>query len=529
MANGYFKLVSDQTGYGLLLKAPVAGGEPVKISEITQYLSEHSISCDAAVLAEAVSQNRDKILHLAIGTCPKEDMTFRVTVSEDGMRAVAQLYAPSESGEMLSVREFTEELLRRYQVSFGIREDRIQEALASETFCTDIVVAEGKEPRHGTDARIEYFFNTDLRAKPTVNEDGSVDFFHLNTINHCQEGDVLARLIPEDAGEYGTSVQGTQIKPRDVKKQQLRYGNNIALSEDGMELTSKVNGHVTLVEGRVFVSNVLELENVDISTGNVEYDGSVTISGNVQSNFSVVAKGNIVVNGLVEGAYLEAGGDIIIARGMVGRSKGELKAGGNVVAKFLENTKVTAAGDVTTESILHSTVMSGHDVSVDGRRGFIAGGRVCAANQVNVKTLGSQLGTTTIIEVGADPVTKAKFQEMQKSVAELTRIVKSLEPIIATYAQKRKQGEKFTQEQVKYISSVLKLKEQKAAELDNASREMKAMQEFLEQQANAQVIVRGEVFPGTTIVIGDVSMAVPSDMKYCKFVKLHGDVKMVAI
>ena len=49
------------------------------------------------------------------------------------------------------------------------------------------------------------------------------------------------------------------------------------------------------------------------------------------------------------------------------------------------------------------------------------------------------------------------------------------------------------------------------------------------QQANAQVIVRGEVFPGTTIVIGDVSMAVPSDMKYCKFVKQQGDVKMVAI
>ena len=146
-----------------------------------------------------------------------------------------------------------------------------------------------------------------------------------------------------------------------------------------------------------------------------------------------------------------------------------------------------------------------------------------------MKTLGSQLGTTTIIEVGADPVTKGKFQEMQKTLAELTRIVKSLEPIIATYAQKRRQGEKFTPEQVKYISSVLKLKEQKSDELENVSRETKTMQEFLEQQANAQVIVRGEVFPGTTIVIGDVSMAVPSDMKYCRFVKQQGDVKMVAI
>ena len=529
MANGFFKLVSDQTGYGLLLKAPTEGGEPVRVSEATQYLSERSIACDAVALAEAISSNRDRVLHLAIGECPKEDMAFHVTVSEDGMRAVARLFAPSERGSMPPVANFTEDLRLRNQVTFGVNEDVIKEAFEKELFCTDITVAEGKAPRQGEDARIEYFFNTDLRAKPTVNADGSVDFFHLNMINHCQQGEVLARLIREDPGESGMSVQGAQIKPRDVKKLQLRYGNNIELSEDGTELTSKVNGHVTLVEGRVFVSNVLELENVDISTGNVDYDGSVTISGNVQSNFSVIAKGNIVVNGLVEGAYLEAGGDIIIARGMVGRSKGELKAGGNVVAKFLENTKVVAEGNITTESILHSTVMSGKDIAVDGRRGFIAGGRVCAANQVDVKTLGSQLGTTTIIEVGADPVTKRKFQEMQKTLAELTRIVKSLDPIIATYAQKRKQGEKFTPEQVKYISSVLKLKEQKSEELENVFRETRAMQEFLEQQANAQVIVRGEVFPGTTIVIGDVSMAVPSDMKYCKFIKQQGDVKMVAI
>lgn len=59
---------------------------------------------------------------------------------------------------------------------------------------------------------------------------------------------------------------------------------------------------------------------------------------------------------MIEGACIEAGGNIIIARGMNGMAKGILKAGGNIVAKFLENATVSAGGYVNTESILHSNV-----------------------------------------------------------------------------------------------------------------------------------------------------------------------------
>ncbi len=210
-------------------------------------------------------------------------------------------------------------------------------------------------------------------------------------------------------------------------------------------------------------------------------------------------------------------------------SKGELKAEGNIVAKFLESTKASAGGYITAESILHSTVMAGGDITVDGRKGFISGGRVCATNLIQVKTLGSPMGTSTVIEVGADPVVKIRFQQMQKEVAELNKVIKSLEPIIASYVQKRKQGVQLSQEQLKYLTSILKLREQKMPELEKATKEMETLQEVIEQQSQAQVVVKGEVFPGVKIAIGDVSMVVQSSMKYCKFIKLRGDVKMVGI
>lgn len=528
MGNGYFQLVSDKSGFGVKLFAPSNGGEPVRVNELTEYLSKRDISYDIIALRTAVSKGETVIFHLADTECPKDRGMYQLSVSDDYMTASVRFHAPAEKGEKLTVQEFLKDLNIR-QISSGILESNIRNGLENNLYCTDIAIAEGTAPRQGTDAIIEYYFNTDLNTKPTQREDGSVDFFNLNTVNHCRKGDVLARLIPEDAGEYGVNILGNKIKPRDVKKVALKYSNNIQISEDKTVLTSLVDGHVTLVDGKVFVGNLLELENVDNSTGNVEYEGSVKVNGNVMSNFSVRVRGDIIVDGVVEGAYLEAGGNIVIARGMNGMSKGSLKAEGNIIAKYLENVSASAGGYIATGSILHCEVMAGDEITVDGKRGFITGGRVCATKQIKVKNLGSPMGASTVVEVGADPVVKQRFLNLQKEVAEVVKAIRSVEPIIASYAAKKKQGAVIPSQQMQYLVSILKLREEKKSELQLKSTEMNELQQMLEQQAHAQVIITGEVYPGTKVAIGDLSIVVPNNMKYCKFVKLQGEIKMTSI
>ena len=72
-----------------------------------------------------------------------------------------------------------------------------------------------------------YYFNTDVDLKPKKNEDGSVDYRELNVISYIKEGDLLAKLFPEDRGIKGYDVQGREIKPKQVRSLQLEYGNNI--------------------------------------------------------------------------------------------------------------------------------------------------------------------------------------------------------------------------------------------------------------------------------------------------------------
>ena len=266
-----------------------------------------------------------------------------------------------------------------------------------------------------------------------------------------------------------------------------------------------------------------------IYTGNIEYEGSVLVRGNVCSNFSVISHGNIEVRGIVEGAHLEADGDIIIARGMNGMGKGVLRAGGNIVVKFMENVDAEAQGYVSAETILHSHVSAGTDVTVTGRKGFIAGGRVCATHSINVKTLGSSMGADTVVEVGVDPGLKNKFQQYQKDVVDAKCELDKIEGIISGAKKRIVTNAPITAEQARFIATSILRKADLTREVTAKEEKLEDMQELMEGKKVAQIIVTGEVFPGTKICISEVSMVVKSSCQYCRFVKIRGDVKMEAI
>ncbi|WMC92990.1 DUF342 domain-containing protein [Kineothrix sp. MB12-C1] len=526
--NGYFQLICGDKLTKLQVFPPTDGGMAVSMGEILEYLTNRNIAYDNEALHSVIGRNEAYAVVINNETKREERESYKIVVNPDKMTAIVRFYPSSHGGENITKKEFMDDLGFK-GIKYGIQEEEIDKYFEKRRYCEDIIVARGKEPRHGSDAYIEYYFKTDLKAKPTLKEDGSVDFFHLNTINHCHKGEVIARLFPEDAGESGTNVAGERIKPRDVKKKVLKYSRNVTLSEDKLSMISEVDGHVTLVDEKVFVSDVLAVDNVDNSTGNIDYEGSVKIKGNVCANFTVKARGNIEVQGVVEGAYLEAGGDIIIARGMNGMNRGILRAQGNIISKFMENTTAMAGGYVSAESILHSTVQSASEITVSGRRGFITGGRVSATNTITVKTLGSSMGADTIIEVGADPTIKVRIQELQKDIMEATKVVRSVQPLLAATQQKLAKGMKLPPDQIQYMKSLIMLNKEKAKEIEEKTEEIDRIQEAIGNMTGAQVVVTGVVFAGTRICIGDVSMVVKNEMQYCKFLKIDGEVKMTAL
>ncbi len=527
--NGFFQLDLRPEGTFLRIYAAKDGGEPVNINELAEYLQKKGISYEITELNRKVQAITDNgVFQLDSIKRYQEREMMVVTVAPNKMEASVRFYPPSVQGFKLEKDDIYADL-HTAGVKFGIDDDMINAFLQNRVYCTDMIFALGKPPRHGTDASIEYFFKTDLRARPTLNEDGSVDFFNLNTMNHVKEGDLLARLTKEDVGEYGVNVCGEQIKPRDVKRLKLKYGRNIYVNEDRTEAYCEVNGHVTLVDDKIFVSDVYTAENVDNSTGDINYEGTVKISGNVCSNFTVRAKGNIEIMGVVEGAVLEAGGDITIARGVNGKGKAVLKAGGNVISKYIENADVTAKGFVETEVILHATVMAGTEVNVGGKKGLVSGSTVCATNLISAKTLGSQMGADTVLELGVNPAIKVRYQELQEQIANNQKNIKQLQPVLLASNQKLAAGVKMSKEQMKYIQEMAIAFKQLKEKVDSDMNEYEEIDNLLSNETAAKVVVKDTVYAGTKIAFNDVSMTLKQDYRYCKFVKAGGDVRMMAL
>ena len=524
--HSYFQVINEEARTGLKL---VRGETPLIVTEVADYLTQHKISFNLAELNKAVTSVKDI---LTIELCKQRSFPIReefvLNVAENKMQAIGRFYPPSNDGSFMDKAEILSDL--RYKgVLYGINEELIDEFIQERSYCTNLVLASGKEPRHGSDAYIEYLFNTDLKARPTLQEDGSVDFFHLNIINHVKVGDCLARLHPEDPGDDGQDVYGNIIKPRSVKRELLKFGRNIDLAENRREIYSQVDGHVTLVEGKVFVSNVMVVENVDISTGDIDYEGNVQVNGNVCSNFSINARGNVEVRGVVEGAEIIASGNVTIARGVNGMSKGVIKAGGNVIAKFIENAHVEAKGYVETDSILHSQVTAGTEIRVGGKKGFITGGYVCATNLVDVKTLGAELGANTVVEIGINPETKRRYHELEEMIKTDTKTINTAQPVLDAAKAKILSGTKLPPEQVKHIQELSTTVTLKKKGIEAAKKEMEQLQELMSISSEAQIVVRDRVYPGTKIVISDVSRVIKTQAQYCRFIKSQGDVTIVGM
>lgn len=525
--NGYFKLVTRENETGVTLFAPTEGGAPIDIKELTAYLERAKVAYDIKALNDAILSLKSGSSYFKFNdtkTLPMAE-TCVLYLIDNKMKAVARFYPPSDGGRSLDKEGVCSEL-RVNRINVGYKDDEIEKFLKERKYCTSYVIAEGKPPREGYDAEITYHFDVNKMSHPKLKEDGTVDYFDLGLVNHCHAGDVLATLKPADKGEPGYDLLGNVIKPRDVKRLNLTHGLNIELNEDRTVMTSLIDGHVTCVNGKVFVNNVLELENVDVSTGNIEYQGNVVVNNNVISNFSIKAHGDVEVKGVVEGAYIEADGNITLVRGINGMNRGTLKAGGNIMAKFMENCNAVAGGSILTDSILHSNVQAQNEVLVQSSKGFITGGRVQATNAIKVKNLGSPMGADTQVIVGIDPVITAKYAELEKEIETSEANLKKITPVLEATKAKLATGARMLPDQLKSLQQLAQSSKELKEKIQADTDELARLDELMTASTDAKIEISGVVYSGTAITISDQYMMLRENYKYCSFSKKDGSVKM---
>ena len=477
---------------------------------------------DIDSLRMAISNNKHTTIRFSRDVIDEFDEFMKVTVSNDKLEAKVKFYPPSESGKYMDEKDIRDQL-KGLNIIYGVNDEIVIELAKNKEYFTEYIVANGLEPIEGKQPYIEYKF--DIKAgrdrTPKIRPDGTVDYNSVEVVNPVNEGELLAEIIPGEKGTAGKTVYGDDIFPEDIQEINLSVGNNVEIKEDGKQAYSMCDGQAALRAGKIYVDNVYIVQSdIDVSTGNIAFNGDVLINGTVRTGFSVKAKGNIEINGAVEGAEIKAGKSIMIRSGIQGMKKAYIVAGEDLTSKFIESAVVVVGGFINSSSILYSDVTGDKGVFVKGKKAIIVGGIIRALGHIECDKAGSIMGSNTVLQVGYPE----NFQDiLDNLVHEISIAEEKKDEILQVikYYKKNYNKDTMTKEEKIKIKKVIQKSKEINCELDQKRRAFNRMKVLRtrEDLSSDMIIVSGQTFPGVKLEINGVSRYIREGMTRSVFTK----------
>ena len=517
-----FQVVFKEDGNYLTVYPGTKDRPAIELSELKERLAAaHILNYDDIQLARIVRKADGFEVKLNSGSDEEvEDnavIPFSIEIARDAMTAAVRF--DEKKGNMPPEVSDVMDALAAKKVVYGIDQDAIERGVSR---LTPFMAARGTEPEPGTDARIEKKFDMGSKGRPAERAFDRVDYKDMNIFIRAQIGDVLAVRIPETAGVPGKNVFGEDVAARPGKPVMLPQGKNTKVINDN-ELVSLIDGQIVDDGKKISVDPHLVInESVDVGTGNIDFAGSVEIRGDVESGFTVKAAGDVEIKGMIGGAEV-SGRNVIVHGGMRGMNVGKINATEDVSISFVENANIVAGRDIfVNDVVLHSEIRAGHHVRVEGRRGFITGGKVGAGESIRAKVLGNNFYVQTNLNVGVDPNLKhrrdALFKECQEIIKRLTEVRLSLEtlkkqPLMSLSERRREQLVELTHAQFPLATKIKEMQEN-IAEMD----------EELEQMKRGVIAASDTIFPGVNATINGVKKSVEEELKHARLQMLDGKI-----
>ncbi len=505
-------------GADLFLKIiPARGdGKPVSEDAIAVEIEKLGvIEYDHKIIKNEIanpSQNQIKIATI-------EKSEIHIEISKDRMEAFLQVEL-GKNALPVTWEEISEKI-KASGIVFGIDEAEARKAMSHPG--NRMVIARGLPPVNGIDAKIKYHFELENKGKPVELDDGKVDYKDLNLFTIVAQGDTLAERIPSVPGVEGSDVFGQPIVAKPGKEIPLPLGKNVQAVDN--LIVAAIAGQVVVVSNKISVVPVIEIkEDVDLSTGNIEFVGNVVVRGSVQPGFTVKAEGNVEIYGTVSGGIVE-GKNILIKMGIQGMHRGYVKAAENLVAKFIENATAQAGNDIiVNEVVLHSRLSAGKKVIVEGRRGLIAGGNVMAGEEIRAKLIGTQMATSTELEVGVNPQLREEYQNIKR---EIKKVEISLEQTQKALSILRAMDQSsMPQDKREMLLKLTKAQFHLVGQVETMRNRMTDIELAFEEMKYGRIKAAEVIYPGVKLVIGTLVKPIREPMKFVSLYAEDGEIRI---
>lgn len=419
---------------------------------------------------------------------------FSLLVSADEMSASLLIH---EHSKFLS-EDKVFDALEQSGVKEGIDTEAIRQAIQNGYTGEAVNIAHGKEAVKGEDGWYEYFFDTSAQKSPKLLEDGSVDYQNTEWFAIVKKGDKIAFYHTAQEGEDGITVTGKTITAARGKQLRMLTGSGFSLLPDHKTYIASVDGRIELKDGKIEVSSLLMVTEATLATGNINFNGSVHVSGRVGGGISIKATGDVLIEGFVESAVIEAGGNVIFQKGHNGAGQGYIKAKGDVSGKFFESSQVYAGGDIKANYCMNCNLSADGWIVISGKGGSLIGGSSYAKLGVHADQIGNVTALPTNISVGGRNDLKARVVQLQIREQNELQELSLLKNAYTEFKQRYAPEVRNVNPMFLKLENAVYTKEKELEKIKLQKKEL----EFDRQKANkAQVIVDGPMYEGVSVEI----------------------------
>lgn len=367
------------------------------------------------------------------------------------------------------------------------------------------VFVEGRKPIDGNVQKVilDYDFTIDTGKE---SEDGAIDFKERGFIHNIEADVQIAHFMEEKPSLDGLDIYDVVMEAHYDEDPCYKLGKNVKVDEDGITIRSAIRGILSNHNNTLSVSTVAEIDKVDLSTGNIEVNGSLIIKDNVAPGFSIKTEGDILVRGNIEDAEIECAGNLIVSGGIIGGTNSKIHVNGKLSAQFIRNASIICKGDLLANQLVNAEIACNDRVIVLEGKGVIIGGNIKALNGVWAKSIGSMSESKTTITVGRDAEADAEFKNIVTTVKTNKEEISKIKSLLGTEYFKNPKAfiERIPVNKREGIKDILRritnlVKE--TAQLEARRDEMSAEFEKLSQSS---IISMEGFFPGVTIYISSM-------------------------
>lgn len=420
------------------------------------------------------------------------------------------------------------ETLKQKNITFGIDLDAVDYAAQNPSRVENLLIAKGIPHKNGTDGIINFKVKKENKIKPKILPNGNVDFKDLSIIQTTKKGQVLAEMIPPTKGEAGTTVTGKGINAKQGKAVVFKFGKNVSVSEDGLNLIAEAEGTVIFDGDRVSIIEVLEIKgDVGVKTGNIRFSGKVKVSGNLTTGYTIDCDDDLEIMGIVESATIDCKGNVTIGAGIQGNDNAHITVNGDLVSNFINNCSCIVSGNIETGAIMHSTVVCDGSIHLKGKRGILVGGEVNVRKEIEAKTIGSEMGTITKLRLGIDSQLIDEYQKVADDLKEAKENKKKVEQL-SNLLSRQIASDPGNQSLKDMLDKTNLSKNQYDADFKELSTKFMELNNFINELQDARVVAN-VIYVGTKLRIGNTHYNVKNTLKNVELKKEAGQIVALTI